>query len=203
MEKGILISIEGIDGCGKTTLAQNLKLNFEEKKQEILLTQEPGGTSLGKKLRAILHEEKDLTCDLSEYLLFAADRAQHFKQIIISALKENKIVISDRLSDSSLAYQGYGRGLDIEMIKKTNKWAMQNIEPDFIIYVKIDTQTALQRIGKRNEKLTSFEKEKIDFWNKVIKGYEEIFKNKKNVIIVDGNLPPDILAKQTCEKLNN
>lgn len=203
MKKGIFISLEGIDGSGKTTLAKNLKLYFEEKKHDILLTQEPGGTSLGKKLRSILHEEKNLTCDLAEYLLFAADRAQHFEQIIIPELKQNKIIISDRLNDSSLAYQGYGRGLDIEMIKKTNKWAMQNIKPDFVIYVKIDAQTALLRIGKRNEKLTSFEKEKIDFWNKVIYGYEEIFKNKKNIITVDGNLSPEILAQQTFEKIKH
>lgn len=201
MNKGILISIEGIDGCGKTTLAKNLKQYFEEKKLNILLTQEPGGTKLGQKLRQILHEEKNMTSDLPEYLLFAADRAQHFEQIIIPNLKQNKIIISDRMADSSLAYQGYGRGLNIEMIKKVNNWAMQNVEPNIVIYVKIDTQTAFDRINKRNEKLTSFEQEKKDFWQKVLNGYKEIFKNKKNIITVDGTLSPEELTKQTIELL--
>lgn len=200
--KGILISVEGIDGCGKTTLAKNLKQNFEEQNKNTLLTQEPGGTKLGQKLRQILHEEKKMTSDLPEYLLFAADRAQHFEQIIIPALQQNKVIISDRMADSSLAYQGYGRGLDTEMIKKVNSWAMQNIEPNIIIYVKIDTQTAFDRIKKRNEKLTSFEQEKKEFWQKVLNGYEEIFKNKDNVITVDGTLSPEELTKQTLELLS-
>lgn len=158
------------------------------------MTKEPGDTTLGQKLRHILHEEKEHVCDLSEYLLFASDRAQHFTQIVIPALKQNKIVISDRMADSSLAYQGYGRGLNLEMIKSVNKWAMQNIEPDLTFYIKIDAKTAFDRIKKRNKTLTSFEKEKLEFWNKVLFGFEQIFKNRKNVITIDGALTPKEIA---------
>ncbi|MFA5074664.1 MAG: dTMP kinase [Candidatus Babeliales bacterium] len=192
--KKLLISIEGIDGSGKSLLSLNLYKKFLEKKLDVVLTKEPGGTILGQKLRHILHEEKEYVCDLSEYLLFASDRAQHFAQVVIPALNQNKIVISDRMADSSLAYQGYGRGLDMEMIKSVNKWAMQNIEPDLTFYIKIDAKTAFDRIKKRNETLTSFEKEKLEFWNKVSTGFEQIFKNKKNVVALNGTLKPEEIA---------
>ena len=199
--KSFLISIEGIDGSGKSLFAKNLYNALLEKKLNVILTKEPGDTNLGKSLRKILHENKKDVCDLSEFLLFAADRAQHFEKIIIPALKSNSIIISDRMGDSSLAYQGYGRNLDIEMIKKVNQWTMQNINPDLIFYIKIDVQSALKRIFKRNEPLTSFEKEKMEFWQKVINGFEEIFKNKNNVIYLDGTLSPAKICKNAIEIL--
>jgi len=200
-QKKNLITIEGIDGCGKSLLAQSLYKLLCDKGLDIVLTKEPGSTNLGQGLRKILHEQKKDVCDLSEYLLFAADRAQHFVQVVLPALNENKIVISDRMADSSLAYQGYGRGLDIDMIKTVNKWTMQDIEPDLVFYVKIDPQTALARVAKRNEKLTSFEKEKLDFWQRVINGFEFIFKDRKNVITLDGRLKPEEVLAQALEAL--
>ena len=198
-KKGLLIALEGIDGAGKSLLGKNLYNAFIEKNINIILTKQPGGTILGKKLRTILHEEKELVSDLSEFLLFAADRAQHFEQIVIPALKQDKIIISDRLSDSSLAYQGYGRNLDKEKIKIVNKWAMQNIEPDLIFYIEIDTKTAHERIFKRNIELTSFEKEKSEFWEKTIDGYNQIFKNKKNVYYLDGKKTPEEIKKEALK----
>lgn len=200
-KSGFLINIEGIDGSGKSLLTKNLKEKI--KSPNVIFTFEPGDTILGKKLRHILHEEKETTCDLSEYLLFAADRAQHFEQTIIPALKENKIIISDRLADSSLAYQGFARGLDTKMIKKVNSWAMQNIEPNLTLYVEVDLKIAMQRIFKRNEDLTSFEKEKTNFWEKVIEGYKQIFETRKNVITIDGNKKPEEVCRQALEAINN
>lgn len=198
-KNGLLIALEGIDGAGKSLLAKNLYDAFVLKKINVLLTKQPGGTILGQKLRSILHEEKKLVSDLSEFLLFAADRAQHFEQIIIPALKQGKIIISDRLSDSSLAYQGYGRDLDKEKIKMVNSWAMQNINPDLVFYIEIDTKTAHKRIFKRNIKLTSFEKEKAEFWEKTINGYNQIFKNKKNVYYLDGKKTPEEIKEEALE----
>lgn len=199
-EKGLLITLEGIDGCGKTLLSHNLSKELTNKKIDHILTKQPGGTVLGEKLRTILHQEKFVT-DMAEYLLFAADRAQHITQIIKPALDENKIIISDRMADSSLAYQGYGRGLNIEKIKDINKWAMQGIKPDLTIYIEIDIKTAQERIFKRKEELTSFEKETIDFWNKVIMGYEKIFKNNKNIIRLDGRQTPENLTIQALKAI--
>ena len=199
-KKGLLISIEGIDGSGKSLLAKNLHQAMLAKQYDVILTKEFGATPLGAKLRKILHEEKKDVCDLAEYLLIAADRAQHFDQVVVPALSQNKIIISDRMADSSLAYQGYGRGIDIEMIKKVNTWAMQSITPDLTFFVEIDIKTALERVDKRQEKLTSFEKEKTDFWQKVSNGYEQIFKTKTNVIKLDGTLSPEkICDAALCE----
>jgi dTMP kinase len=197
--KGYLIVIEGIDGSGKTLLAQNLQKTFLEQSKSVVLTLEPGGTTLGKKLRQILHEEKENVCDLAEYLLFAADRAQHTEQIITPALNAGKIIISDRMGDSSVAYQGYGRGLDVEMIKSVNNWATKQIKPDIVFYLEIDIQTAIERVFKRKETLTTFEKEKVDFWQKVIKGYEQIFKDRKNVIKLNATLSPEQVLQQALK----
>ncbi len=202
-KKGLLVSLEGIDGSGKSLLAQNIFKKLTEQNIPVVLTKQPGGTNLGLKLRQILHEEKDNVCDLAEYFLFAADRAQHIKDIIIPALNSGKIIISDRMADSSLAYQGYGRNLNIENIKSVNNWAMQNIEPDLILYIKIDIKTAQDRIFKRNESLTSFEKEKTEFWEKVIVGYEKIFKDRKNVITLDGTLSPEKLTTLAITEIIN
>jgi len=195
MKRGLLIAIEGIDGSGKSSLLNNIVKKLEEQSVSFAVTQEPGGSKLGQNLRTILHEEKESTCDLSEYLLFAADRAQHFVQVVMPALNENKIVISDRMADSSLAYQGYGRKLDAKNIKLVNAWAMQNIKPDLVLYVKLDIETALKRISERGEKLTSFEQEEKDFWVRVINGYETIFKTNKNAIELDGTLSEEELCK--------
>ena len=190
---GKLITFEGIDGSGKTTLARavcaalGLHRN-DEKLTGIVFTKEPGDTALGQSLRTILQKQKEMVCDLAEFLLFAADRAQHFQTVIIPKLSLGNWVVADRLADSSLAYQGYGRGLDIEHIKATNTWAMQGIEPDLTIYVRIDIDTALERIVQRNEVLTTFELEKHAFWQRVITGYEAIFAERSNVLIIDGKL---------------
>ena len=200
-KKRLLIAIEGIDGCGKTSLAHALKKSLEKEGHKILLTKEPGDTTLGRNLRTILHEEKSSTCDLAEYLLFAADRAQHFEQMIIPALEQETIVISDRMADSSLAYQGYGRNLDIQMIREVNQWAMQNITPDLIFYIKLDFPTALKRIMQRGNKLTSFETEEELFWKRVSDGFEIIFKNRKNVVAMNGNDSIESLAKQAIKEI--
>lgn len=202
MKKSLLVSIEGIDGSGKSSLAQALKKSLETQNHKILLTKEPGDTPLGRHLRVLLHEEKKHVCDLAEYLLFAADRAQHFQDIVIPALDQGTIVISDRLDDSSVAYQGYGRGLDVAMIQQVNKWATHNIKPDLIFYLKLDFSTALERIMLRGGKLTSFETEEELFWKRVSNGFDEIFKNRENVITLDASKSIEALCNQaTTETL--
>lgn len=200
---GKFITIEGIDGCGKSTLAQNLTDALVKTGASVVLTKEPGGSELGTALRKILQEQKDPVCEKAEYLLFAADRAQHFKQIIRPALMNNKIVISDRWGDSSVAYQGYGRGLDVAMIKSVNAWATEGLIPDVIFYIRIDAQKAFDRIKKRNLELTAFEKEKVEFWTRVEHGYEELFMNNKNVIILDGKMTQEELLQQAVEQFNH
>ena len=191
----LLVTLEGIDGTGKSTLAHNLQSRLRDEHLDVVLTREPGATTLGKKLRTILHEEKECISDESEYLLFAADRAQHFQEIVIPALEAGKIVLSDRMADSSIAYQGYGRNLDIPVLQTINKWAMHGIVPHLTLYLELPMDTAIKRFTKRAGAPTSFEKEAQEFWKRVLNGYEEIFKTRDDVVRLDATQPPDALAE--------
>lgn len=172
LNRGFLIAIEGIDGSGKSTLAHHLHTALEQKYSHVELTKEPGGTELGKKIREMLQTQPTPVCSIAESLLFAADRAQHFFEME-QLLQQNCLIISDRLADSSLAYQGYGRGLDQTWIKDNNKKAMNGRQPDLTIFVKVPVKTALERIQKRNETQSVFEKE--PFLQKVADGFEDIY----------------------------
>ncbi len=186
---GMLISIEGIDGSGKSTLARHMSKQLHAYGCTVCNTKEPGGSSLGKLLRNILQHQPVALMSRAEYLLFAADRAQHIEEVVKPALQSGAIVISDRMADSSLAYQGYGRGEDLAMINLINEWAMQNSKPDLTFYMKISPQEAISRLAKRRS-LTAFEKEQTGFVKRLIRGFDEIFRNRDNVIIIDGTLPP-------------
>lgn len=191
---GLLISIEGIDGSGKSSLAKGLEFNLTEKKFDVILTKEPGGTELGKALRALLMNKDVPVCDKAEFLLFATDRSQHFHHIVLPALHKECIVISDRMSDSSLVYQGYGRGLDIETLTTVNNWTMNNRKPDIVFYLKLSAEEAYKRIQKRQEALTSFEKETA-FMHKLETGFDALFKTQENVVTLDALQPKEILVK--------
>ena len=198
LNHGILIAIEGIDGSGKTTLARNISSLLEQQGFNTLLTKEPGDSELGKEIRELVCAKNISISPLAQYLLFAADRAQHFTELIIPALKNNKLIICDRLADSSLAYQSYGNGVDREIVKSINTWSMQKIMPDLTIFVRIPVEIALERCGKRGS-LSLYEKK--EFLNKVAHGFEEIYKNRDNVIIVDGTDLPEIVAQDIFHKL--
>ncbi|HEB42034.1 MAG TPA: dTMP kinase [Candidatus Dependentiae bacterium] len=200
LKRGVLIAIEGIDGSGKSTLAKNLSRSFTTKQLPTMLTKEPGGTPLGQQLRAIVEESMVSLQPKAEYLLFAADRAQHFSEVIIPQLQKNMLIISDRLADSSSAYQGYGRGLNLTMIQTINAWVMQNRQPDLVIYIKIPVTIALERVKKR-KKLTSFEQEKLSFTQRVAGGFDTLYKDKKNVIIIDGMQSSSIITKQAIQAI--
>jgi len=202
IKRGILIAIEGIDGSGKSTLAHNLYNKLGEGKIPAVLTKEPGATALGTQLRAILHERPFEFCPKAEYLLFATDRAQHMDTVVLPALNDNKIVISDRMGDSSVVYQGYARGLDINMIEAINSWAMNGIQPDLIFYVQLSATQAMDRIKKRNKTLTSFEKEGKAFIESLITGFNTLFKHRSNVIWLDGTNTPEELAEETLVHLS-
>jgi len=199
LTKGILVAIEGIDGSGKSTLVRNLYSALEKLKFPVIHTKEPGGSALGKQLRTILQTQTMPVSPQAEYLLFAADRAQHFDEVIIPNLEQNNIILSDRMSDSSLVYQGYGRGLDLYMIRRINRWVMKDIKPDLTIYVSISLEVACERIQKRKETLTTFEREHISFLEKLIFGFETIYKDQKNVILIDGNQKPEIITQQALD----
>lgn len=200
---GLLIGIEGIDGCGKSTLAQALAQALSQHNLTPILTREPGGTKFGLQLRQIL-QYRDELCALdpkAEFLLFAADRAQHFTQLVIPSLQQGKIVISDRTCDSSLIYQGVGRGLDRAMLRQINQWVMGGIKPDLIIYLRVDAQVACNRITQRAEKPTAFEEAGLLFLHKLVAGFDELYQNRSDVLTLDGKLPSGDLAQQSLARI--
>lgn len=198
---GFLFSVEGIDGSGKSTFVKNLTQKL--KKYDLLITKEPGGSGLGKHIRPILQNKPCNMGSKAEFLLFAADRAQHFEEKIIPALKEGKIIISDRMADSSLVYQGVLRGLNMDMLKTVNAWCMKNIQPHATIYLKIDAATALERMHKRDEEFTELEKQIVQGKETLIAGFDLIFKNRDTVYTLDASLPPKELAEQAYNIIIN
>ena len=200
LKQGILCSVEGIDGSGKTTFITNLIEQLNQIFDSVVTTKEPGGTSLGKELRAMLMNKTTKVSTLAEFLLFAADRSQHFEELIIPHLKNGSIIVSDRMADSSLVYQGYLKGLDKSVIDHVNRLAMQNIDPDIVFYLKIDPQIAVERIGQRKN-IVAFEHEILSKSEEISDGFNDIFKDRDNVVILDATLPSEQIAQQAVEKI--
>lgn len=182
--RGMLIAFEGIDGSGKSTCARALFDHLNEKKLPVVLTKEPGGSPLGKLLRSLLQESPVSRCALAEFFLFCADRAQHFHDVVIPALNNNNLVISDRLADSSLVYQGFGRGLSMDMIASVNQWAMQNNKPDITFYLKVPLDVALERLRVRKGSVTNFERD-YQLLQKAVHGFDTLYAQRSDVITID------------------
>ena len=171
---GVLITFEGIEGSGKSTQIERLSSYLMDKGLPVLTTLEPGGTPLGIKLREVLLNSKaDEIIPLSELFLYLAERAQHVREMIIPALSEGKIVISDRFLDATVAYQGYGRNLDLTLIEKLNGLASQGIKPDLTILLDMETTSGIER-ARRGGKGDRLEKEGNFFHNRVREGYLRI-----------------------------
>ena len=160
-----------------------------------------GGSLLGNKIREILLHYDGKVDSLCELLLYMADRAQHVNTVIRPALQDGKIVLCDRYTDSSVAYQGYARGLDIETIMKLNKIATAGLEPDLTIVFDVETETAIKRVGEIKDRL---EQEGIEFHKKLRKGYLELAKSfPERIKVVNANLPIEEVFAQVLKILEN
>jgi len=186
--KGKFIVIEGIDGCGKTTQIDALskwlpKSGLINKDSKLITTREPGGSLLGKKLRELILDNNDNNkpSSLAELLLYSADRAEHVSKIISPALKNNDWVISDRFSDSTLAYQGYGRNINLEIIKNIESIVCQGEYPDLTFFLEISPEESISR--RKNQIPDRIESEGIKFLEKVNEGFRLIAKEKKWKVI--------------------
>lgn len=181
MKKGLFITFEGADGCGKTTQLNLLKEYLERKGYDVILTREPGAKGLGIKIREILLNYDDEVSNRCESFLFLADRAQNIDIIVNPAIKNGKIVLCDRHTDSSVAYQGYGRGLDIEQIKTLNNLATCGKTPDLTLVFDVDIETSMKRVGNEKDRMESAG---VEFFNRVRNGYLEIAKQEPERIKV-------------------
>ena len=171
--KGLFITLEGGDGAGKSTQIRNIERFFDEKGLVVVHTREPGGTPIGEKLRDILLDRENAEMDaVTEMLIYAASRAQHVRERILPALEEGKVVICDRFTDSSIAYQAYGRQLG-EQVAEVNRRATGGLEPDITFWLDIDPYVGRERAGSEGE-LDRLETEKMDFHCRVRDGYREL-----------------------------
>lgn len=181
LKKGLFITFEGADGCGKTTQLKLLKEYLENKGFEVLLTREPGGVGLGEKIREILLNYDGDVSSKAEAFLFLADRAQNIDNIVKPAIEAGKIVLCDRHTDSTIAYQGYGRGVDLQQLKMLNNLATGGFKPDLTYVFDIDVETSQKRVGKVKDRM---EAAGVEFHNRVREGYLAIAKDEPSRVRV-------------------
>lgn len=186
--KGLFISFEGIEGTGKTIQSKLLYEHFKKTGYTVILTEEPGGTRIGLKIRDVLLsvENKEIT-PVTELLLYNASRAQHLKELILPALNEGGIVIADRFSDSTVAYQGYGRGIDSKLIDSLERMVTEGLKPDITLLLDLDAETGLLR-NKGINKTDRLELEDLKFHKKVRDGYLQIAaREPERIKLIDGS----------------
>jgi len=191
----LFITFEGIEGCGKSTQAKRLVNRLRELAVPLVFTLEPGGTSVGQKIRLILLDSRNQHLSpLAELLLYAADRAQHVEEVIKPALEQEKWVLCDRFFDATTVYQGYARGLDMKLIVTLNEKASPGIRPDITFLIDCAVEIGLERALKRNriqfqEGQDRFEREKKDFHEAVREGYLTMaMEDPERFVVVDGTL---------------
>lgn len=185
---GFFITLEGIDFCGKTTQARKLVPYLKRKGHKVLLVREPGGDKIAERIRRILLSKKnsDMT-GLTELLLYEAARSQLTEKVILPALKQGQVVVCDRYADSSLAYQGYGRGLNRKMVNHLNHIATFGLSPDLTIVLDVPVTTSLKRGKKEGRKKDRLERERFEFHQRIREGFLKIARqNRKRIKVVDG-----------------
>lgn len=200
MERGIFITIEGPEGAGKTTILKMLGAFLEQKGYSVILTREPGGIPISEQIReVILNKENKAMDSRTEALLYAAARRQHLVEKIIPALEKGMIVLCDRFIDSSLAYQGHARGLDIDEIYSINTFAIGNFMPDVTFYFDIDPAEGLKRISANNDReINRLDLEELQFHEKVREGYQLVMERWKDRFVkVDASQPLEMVFDQT------
>ena len=200
MNKGLFITFEGVDGCGKSTQMDLLAQYLKQKGHDVILTREPGANGLGEKIREILLNYKGEVSDRCESFLFLADRAQNIDIIVKPAVTEGKIVLCDRHTDSTVAYQGYGRGLDLDRINKLNTLATNGMKPDLTFVFDIDTDTSMERVGKNKDRMESAG---LEFQKKVRNGYLELAKKEpERIKVVDASKSIEEIHEQVISLIN-
>ena len=200
MARGRFITFEGGEGCGKSTQVVRLAASLRERGLEVLLTREPGGTRLSELIRTLLKDEaEDPPVDRAELLLFLAARAQLVRNVIAPALEAGKWVVSDRFSDSTIAYQGYGRGLPVDFVREANDFACEGLRPDLTFLLDLDPATAEQRMRGR-EAATNTSADRIEragdgFHARLRAGFLELAAaDAPRFSVVDASKSPDEVA---------
>lgn len=201
--KGKLVTFEGIDKCGKSTQVQLLKSFLDLHEIQNVVSREPGGTSVGKKIRSVLLENNEPLSSMSELFLFLADRNQHVHEVIQPALESGKIVVLDRYYHSTFAYQSAGRKLPIDRIKMLNKEAIEGVRPDVTFFIDVPVDVSFKRKHKE-QNFDRMEMENKQFFNRVRQAFFSFVMEEKNFVVLDGTKTPlDIHTDIVSYLINN
>ncbi|MCM3169918.1 dTMP kinase [Peribacillus frigoritolerans] len=204
MKRGIFITMEGPEGAGKTTITQMLGKALQQEGYQVLLTREPGGVPISEQIREVILNKDNTAMDSrTEALLYAAARRQHLVEVVMPELERGGVVLCDRFIDSSLAYQGHARGLDIEEVYNINKFAIGDMMPDATLFFDIDPEEGLRRIQSNGEReVNRLDLEALDFHKKVCEGYQFIINRwKERFIIVDAGRTIDEVFEESKASL--
>jgi dTMP kinase len=201
--RGLFITFEGIDGSGKSTQLELLAKALEAAGRKVVITRNPGGTAFGLELRQILLHHPGQVFPISELLLFISDRAQHMDEVVFPSLQQGKIVLCDRHMDSTVAYQGYGRGLSLETIQELNRIAIQGKQPDLTLLFDGDPQVLAQRVTRRG-RADRMEGEALDFHTRVREGYLALAgQDPERIRVFNALQPPDALHETVRQSLHS
>ncbi|MEJ2200350.1 MAG: dTMP kinase [Desulfuromonadaceae bacterium] len=198
----LFITFEGVEGCGKSTQVELLAGRLTELRLPVLTTREPGGCPIADGIRKILLDPANTAlAPLTELLLYAAARAQHVSEVVLPALEQGRIVICDRFLDATMAYQGFGRGLDAELIRQLNHIATGGLQPDLTLLLDMPPREGLQRATERNRTAAlsheeRFEKETLAFHEKVRRGYLDLARQNERFRIIDAHGTVEAVAER-------
>ncbi|NJD22655.1 MAG: dTMP kinase [Melioribacter sp.] len=200
----MFITFEGLDFCGKSTQVQLLEKYLIDKGSKVKIIREPGGTPISEKIRDILLDKNNSEMSIeTELILFSASRSQLVNQVIIPALKENYYVISDRFHDSSVAYQAFGRKINLEFVEELQQFVIGKAVPDITFFLDISIDEVIKRKSKvKQMELDRIELSKIDFYRRVRNGYLYIAKKEKRFKMINGELPIEQIHKIIVDEVN-
>ena len=206
--RGIFITIEGPDGSGKTTALQQVVPRLQqEMNRKVVATREPGGSPIAEKIRSLILDPSHTDMDSrTEALLYAASRRQHLIEKVFPVLESGDVIFCDRFVDSSIAYQGYARGIGEEGIREINEFATEGIEPDVTLYIDVPAEVGIQRIHANldEREYNRLDQEKLAFHEKVRAGYQHLAQaNPERIVVVDGTMSRESVAEACYHIIKN
>ena len=206
--RGIFITIEGPDGSGKTTALQQVVPRLQqEMNRKVVATREPGGSPIAEKIRSLILDPSHTDMDSrTEALLYAASRRQHLIEKVLPVLESGDVIFCDRFVDSSIAYQGYARGIGEEGIREINEFATEGIEPDVTLYIDVPAEVGIQRIHANldEREYNPLDQEKLAFHEKVRAGYQHLAQaNPERIVVVDGTMSRESVAEACYHIIKN
>lgn len=205
MAKGCLVVCDGNNGAGKSSVIRTIEEFLVSNNRQVLVTREPGGTPIGEKIREIVLEPKTPElCDTTELLLFAAARAQHLKEKIIPAIEAGKVVVCDRFTPATVAFQHYGRGIPLELVRSINSFALEGFEPDLNIILDVDPEIGMMRVASRGEGLDRMEMQKLEFLTRAREGFlRQAEDSPATFVVIDASEPFEAVSRNVLAAVSN